>query len=164
VTLRERGLAAAARTWDALPVRWRRRVLAATQARFLLGVVGVVADGDGRILLLEHRFRTPWRWGLPGGFVDRGETLEGALARELLEELGLRVVLDPGPFDTELYPEAGHVTVALLGRVPGATAAPRPRSTTEVLSAGFFGPRELPEGLYPRHRAIAERYFAGRRA
>ena len=53
-------------------------------------VGAIVERGDGRILL----FRThKWRGllGLPGGKVERGESLEDALRREILEETGLSI-------------------------------------------------------------------------
>lgn len=45
-------------------------------------------------LLLVRRAREPGqgKWGLPGGFIDRGETAEQALAREVVEETKLKVV------------------------------------------------------------------------
>ncbi|HTA63942.1 MAG TPA: Nudix family hydrolase [Xanthomonadaceae bacterium] len=56
-------------------------------------VAGVIQDARGRILLAR---RTAGRdlaglWEFPGGKVDAGETPEQALARELHEELGIRV-------------------------------------------------------------------------
>ena len=56
-------------------------------------VAGVIEDARGRILLAR---RTAGRdlagsWEFPGGKVDQGETPEQALARELHEELGIRV-------------------------------------------------------------------------
>ncbi len=55
-------------------------------------VGGLVTDGDGQLLMVR-RARDPGKgkWGLPGGFVDRGETIEQALAREVFEETGLRL-------------------------------------------------------------------------
>lgn len=58
-------------------------------------VAGVITDKRGRILLSR---RTPNRdmpglWEFPGGKREPGETPEAALARELDEELGIRVTV-----------------------------------------------------------------------
>jgi len=51
----------------------------------------VVFDGEGRVLIVEHAFRTDFPWGLPGGWVQPGEDPAAAVARELREELKLGV-------------------------------------------------------------------------
>ncbi|MCK6508011.1 NUDIX hydrolase [Myxococcota bacterium] len=48
---------------------------------------------DGPGLVLIRRAHPPAGWALPGGFVDRGEKVEDAALRELLEETGLRGAL-----------------------------------------------------------------------
>jgi len=52
---------------------------------------GLVIDGRGRIALVRQRNRRGrWRWTLPKGRIDRGETAEAAALREVHEESGLR--------------------------------------------------------------------------
>jgi ADP-ribose pyrophosphatase YjhB (NUDIX family) len=58
--------------------------------RPLVTVGAIVERPDGKILLVRtHKWRD--RLGLPGGKVERGERLEDALRRELLEETSLFV-------------------------------------------------------------------------
>jgi len=56
--------------------------------RFRLNVAGILRDSQGRILICE-RVGKRGSWQFPQGGVDPGETLEGALARELYEEIGV---------------------------------------------------------------------------
>ncbi len=58
-----------------------------------VSAVGAIAtDSDGQVLLLV-RAKDPGKgmYGLPGGFIDPGETAEQALRREVLEEVQLEV-------------------------------------------------------------------------
>ncbi len=58
--------------------------------------VSALCIKDAQILLVEHKSFAPddpklpsSYWILPGGVVERGETLEAAVQREMLEETGL---------------------------------------------------------------------------
>ncbi|QEF96875.1 Nucleoside triphosphatase NudI [Stieleria maiorica] len=55
-------------------------------------VGGLIVDSENKLLLVR-RARNPGKgqWGLPGGFVDSGESVEDALAREVYEETRLRL-------------------------------------------------------------------------
>jgi ADP-ribose pyrophosphatase YjhB (NUDIX family) len=58
--------------------------------RPVVTVGAIIERSDGKLLLIRtHKWRG--RWGLPGGKVERGETLEDALRRELREETGLEI-------------------------------------------------------------------------
>lgn len=54
-------------------------------------VAGVIERGDRRLLIGQRRRNdtSPLKWEFPGGKVRDGEAAEAALARELLEELGV---------------------------------------------------------------------------
>lgn len=69
-------------------VLWRFR-----QAKFTAGAVGVVFNGQGQVLLVEHVFHPYAPWGLPGGWVDRQEKPSDTVSRELQEELNLQVTV-----------------------------------------------------------------------
>lgn len=55
--------------------------------------VGVVYDVDGRVLISKRHADSHQGglWEFPGGKVESGETVDAALRRELLEELGITV-------------------------------------------------------------------------
>lgn len=52
----------------------------------------VTRDADEKLLLVQ-RGENPGKglWGLPGGFVEMGETVHDALTREILEETGYEI-------------------------------------------------------------------------
>ena len=58
----------------------------------VVGVAGVIWNEAGQVLLIR-RANPPraGQWSLPGGKVERGETLHQALLREIREETGLEV-------------------------------------------------------------------------
>lgn len=118
--------------------------LAMRQTRGLtLGVRAMVFDGQGRVLLVEHSY-TPG-WYLPGGGVERGETAEQALVRELEEEAGIRP--DTRPVLLSMHSNArlfrgDHV---LVYRVDLWTPC-APTSRGEILRVDWFDPRDPPAG------------------
>lgn len=78
-------------------------------------VIGVVEDpGRERILLVENS-RRPGYFTLVAGYVDVGETLEAAFAREVWEETGRRVT-DIGYLRSQPWPASGALMVGMTGR------------------------------------------------
>jgi 8-oxo-dGTP diphosphatase len=63
---------------------------------FQVAVKAIVLDSKGKILFLKD-FKG--EWDLPGGRINKGESLIDALVRECEEELGLKCqVIDKNPF------------------------------------------------------------------
>ncbi|MCW2524680.1 MAG: mismatch repair protein MutT, partial [Frankiales bacterium] len=67
----------------------RQPAQARTAGRVLL------VDPTRRVLLLEHRTETGSVWAAPGGGCESGERPAEAARRELAEECGIRLALDP---------------------------------------------------------------------
>jgi len=138
-----------ARAWRLLGGALRWRILWLAHAKFVVGVIGVVLDGSGRVLLLRHRFWSAAAWGLPGGFANAGERLEDALAREAREETGYAIAAI-----APLRVVSGYrlrLEVAYLARLLGGGPALDRR---EILEARFFPVDRLPDGLLESHREL----------
>jgi 8-oxo-dGTP diphosphatase len=63
--------------------------------RPVVGVGAVVLDGAQVLLIKRGHAPLKGQWSLPGGGVEIGETLEQAIAREVLEETGLTIEVGP---------------------------------------------------------------------
>lgn len=73
--------------------------------------VGILMKDNGDILLAERPAGKPYEgyWEFPGGKVEAGETIEEALKREFMEELGIAIAsADPWCGVEFVYPHA-HV-------------------------------------------------------
>ncbi len=83
------------------------------QAGIIEVVAAVLAQPDGRVLLAQRPAGKPYAgyWEFPGGKVEAGEALSDALARELAEELGIRIAA-PCRWITRVF-EYPHATVRL---------------------------------------------------
>lgn len=129
--------------------------------RPLVGTSIIAIDGTGQVVLIKRR--DDGCWGLPGGLVDWGEDVPGAIARELEEETGLRVAKmgrlvgvysSPGR-----DPRMHSVCVAVEVQVEGQ---PLISDDLEVLEIQGFGKQAIPwTQLAHDHQQQLEDYFAG---
>jgi len=107
---------------------------------------------DGKILLVKHTYRP--HWYLPGGKVERGETLEQAARREANEELGatLGVLCLFGVYSNFYEGRSDHIVVFVCDDFTLTGKTDR-----EIERFARFPFAQLPEGVSPgsQHR-IAE--------
>lgn len=74
--------------------------------------VAAIIPMDGGIVLLKRAIEPQFgKWSFPSGYVDRGEKLERALEREVLEECGLTVKVD---WLVGVYSEVGQAVVLVV--------------------------------------------------
>ena len=135
---------------------WFRRTRGVT-----LGVRGLVTDADGRILLVEHTYVPGWH--LPGGGVDRGETGAAAVARELVEEAGVRLTEPPRLVSLHSH-EADHPGDHVLFYRCGAWEPCPATSRGEIHKVGWFAANALPPDTTRATRARIREALAGEAA
>jgi ADP-ribose pyrophosphatase YjhB (NUDIX family) len=125
-------------------------------------VTGVVIE-DGRILLLNQDADAGRSWSLPGGKLEDGETLAGALVREMKEETGLDV--EPGRLlyvCDHLPAQVVHMTFEAhrVGGTVGDIAAGA--DTVPIRSVEFVPVAELPAlGFSERFTELVTTGFPG---
>ena len=100
-------------------------------------VIVAVSDGE-RLLLGRQANWPPRRWSVIAGFVEPGESLEQAVAREVEEETGLHVT-DCSYRASQPWPFPGQL---MLGFMANATPAP-PRTGDELEQARWFSFAEI---------------------
>lgn len=118
---------------------------------------GAVVEYEGGIVLLRREIEPrAGFWVHPGGFVDRGETLEAAARRETLEEVGLEVEIGRllGAYS---FRESEVVVVTFAAR----TVSGRPIVGDESLEVRMFAPPDVPwdDLAFPSTRLALEEYL-----
>jgi ADP-ribose pyrophosphatase YjhB (NUDIX family) len=127
-----------------------------TEVRISVSAVVRHADQPGQILLMKRSDNA--HWGLPGGYVEPGESVTLATEREVREETGYEIAVgrlvgiysDP---KTQVIEYADRRRVQAINLCFEAVAGRRGELTTpeETLELGFFAADELPEPFVPIH-------------
>jgi ADP-ribose pyrophosphatase YjhB (NUDIX family) len=146
------------RLYRLIPRPLVRLLLFLVNPKFNLGAVGLFITVDNRILVLRHVFRHTYPWGLPGGYLNRGETAEAGMLRELWEETRLTAILER-IFSVEDV-DRFQKEVVFLARID---ADQTPKPNFEIFEVAFVPCDQLPDGMLPRHAALVERYMRGAR-
>jgi NAD+ diphosphatase len=125
-------------------------------------VIMLVVDGD-RVLLGRQPTWPPRRYSALAGFVEPGESLEEAVAREVREEAGVEIA-DPRYVSSQPWPFPSSLMLGFIARWAGWDPQPR----DEVEDARWFERAEVAEAAagrgelkLPPPLAIARRLIEG---
>lgn len=106
-----------------------------------VGVRAACFDDRGRIFLVRHSYVPGWY--MPGGGVERFETAEQALAKELREEGNLEMTARPQLFHVYYNRKVSKRDHVIFYRVSVRQTEPR-LPDREIVETGFFDPDDLP--------------------
>lgn len=116
----------------------------------LAGACVILENSDGKVLLQQ---RTSGRWGLPGGLLELGETLDETAIREVKEETGLVVTklkqlhTFSGPFSASTLANKDKIyMVTTLYRALAYQGKLRP-DREETLQLQYFDYDALPQNM-----------------
>ena len=121
----------------------------------------IITDDNGRIVLVRRAIEPGYgKWVFPGGFIDRGETVEAAALREAREECGLEVRIDR-LVNIYSYPGVAVIIIAFAATAIGGCLA----CDDESLEAQLFTPEEIPweELAFKSTREALEEFLAPRK-
>jgi 8-oxo-dGTP diphosphatase len=110
-----------------------------------VGVALVALNSSRQVLLLRHVFHPDVPWGLPGGWLKRGEAPVTGVLRELHEETGLTAQLGPVVHIAgESKPD--HIGIAYMGYIDQPITI---KLSPEIIEAVWFTHTQLPTSLNP---------------
>ncbi len=137
-----------------------------TDLRLSVSAIVWESDPGGPFLLMQRSDNG--QWGLPGGYVEKGESVSEAAAREVFEETGVEVAVgrligvysDPAR-QVIAYADGNRVQAVNLCFEARAVGQGEPTTPEETLQTGYFAATALPDPMVPIHDIRIQDALAG---
>jgi 8-oxo-dGTP diphosphatase len=127
------------------------------QKKPMIGVAVLIIDGDR--ILLEKRAKDPGKgaWNAPGGHMEFGETPEETAAREVEEELGIKLgQLKFRTMTNDVFEDGSKHYVTIWMETTYEGGEPQVKAPEEETEVAWFYWNELPQPLYLPVRHLLE--------
>ena len=117
----------------------------------------IIIEVEAQGIILIKRKNYPHGWALPGGFVDYGETVEEAAAREAKEETSLELesMRQFGVYSDPMRDPRRHtLSIVFIAQGRGM-----PHAADDAEDLGIFTLDDLPHPIVFDHDKILQDYF-----
>lgn len=146
--------------WQHRAVGVARRLWWRVRRPRTMGVRAIVLDGHGRVALVRHTYLDGWY--LPGGGIERRESADAAVRRELAEEVALTDVTIERVLSVYHNAREGkddHIVVFVVRA--GEASALSVGDPLEIAEVRWCSVDCLPEGTSPATRRRIDDYRSG---
>lgn len=116
--------------------------------KIIIGVGGIITDGNGKFLLTQRGEEgnplADFKWQIPGGGMEYGETPEATLIRELKEEIDVvPTVLRPHPIAKTTTWEDHQAHIMILCYLVSIGSQKPSKANQETYDYGWFSMQEI---------------------
>jgi ADP-ribose pyrophosphatase YjhB (NUDIX family) len=128
-----------------------------------VGAATVVRDARGRILMVQrsaHQFGAG-KWCFPCGFVEWGEDIRAAAARETLEEAGIEVVIGEVVQVASNSHDPAKPTIGVWFAATLVDPEATPVAGDDAVGVAWVDPAAPPPLAFPTDAALLARLAAG---
>jgi 8-oxo-dGTP diphosphatase len=124
-----------------------------------LCAVAIVAEEKGKVLFIKRNVEpAKGMWALPGGFIEQGETVEGAALRELNEETG--VTAESAEIIKVVTENTFFFRSLIIIGVRATGISGKPKAGDDACDVKWCDIRKIPAVTFPVHRLFIKKVIS----